>query len=108
MASITENYDLILYAANISTKSNQTTVRLEWAQPMGLNCPHYITVIPTIFVSLENPYHLLDVPRIKTFINTYSSDEIVLDQLVEKLMGRSDFVGRSPVDAFCGKWDTHL
>ena len=108
VASITENYDLILYAANISTKSNQTTVRLEWAQPMGLNCPHYITVIPTIFVSLENPYHLFDVPRIKTFINTYSSDEIVLDQLVEKLMGRSDFVGRSPVDAFCGKWDTHL
>ena len=25
-----------------------------------------------------------------------------------KLMGQSEFVGKSPVDPFCGKWDTHL
>lgn len=108
MASVIDAYDLILYVANIATKSNQTTVRIEWAQPMGANCPHFITTIPTIFVSLENPYHLLDVPRIKTFINTYSSADVVLDQLVEKLMGRSEFVGVNPVDPFCGKWDTRL
>ena len=27
---------------------------------------------------------------------------------LEKLMGRSEFKGKSPVDAFCGRWDTHL
>jgi beta-N-acetylhexosaminidase len=64
--------------------------------------------IPTVFVSLENPYHLLDAPRVRTFINTYGSSEIILDSLVEKLMGRSAFVGESPVDAFCGMWDTRL
>ena len=101
-------YDAILYVANLSTKSNQTTVRIEWAQPMGANCPHYLASVPTVFVSIENPYHLIDIPRVKTFINTYSSGDNVLDALVEKLLGRSEFKGTSPVDAFCGRWDTRL
>jgi beta-N-acetylhexosaminidase len=101
-------YDLIVYVANLSTKSNQTSVRIEWAQPMGANCPHYLASIPTVFVSIENPYHLIDIPRVKTFINTYSSSDNALDAVVEKLLGRSTFKGQSPVDAFCGKWDTRL
>ncbi|MBR5099010.1 MAG: glycoside hydrolase family 3 protein [Spirochaetales bacterium] len=101
-------YDLIIYVANLSTKSNQTCVRIEWKQPMGADCGHYINDIPTIFVSLENPYHLLDFPRVKTYINTYSNNESCIYALVEKLMGRSPFRGKSPVDAFCGKWDTRL
>lgn len=108
MADVIENYDLILYVANLATKSNQTAVRIEWAQPMGANCMHYKNDVPTIFVSVENPYHLLDVPRAKTFINTYNSNDMVLEELVLKLMGESDFKGESPVDAFCGKWDAHL
>lgn len=101
-------YDLIIYVANLSTKSNQTCVRIEWKQPMGADCGHYLNDIPTIFVSLENPYHLLDFPRVKTYINTYSNNESCIYALVEKLMGRSPFKGKSPVDAFCGKWDTRL
>lgn len=101
-------YDLVLYVANLATKSNQTTVRIEWAQPMGANCPHYAASIPTVFISIENPYHLLDVPRVKTFINTYASTETTLAALVDKLLGRSEFTGTSPVDAFCGRWDTRL
>ena len=103
-----KNYDYIIYLANYSTKSNQTTVRIEWAQPMGANCPSYVNCVPTIFISVENPYHLQDVPRVKTYINTYGADDSSLNALVEKLMGRSQFKGKSPVDAFCGRWDTHL
>lgn len=108
MKSYWENYDLCLYVANMATKSNQTVVRLEWAQPMGANCPHFITSIPTVFISLENPYHLADVPRVRTFINTYASSDITLELLVEKLLGRSTFQGVSPSDPFCGLWDAHL
>lgn len=53
--------------------NKRLTVRIEWQQQLGANCPHYLSEIPTIFVSVENPYHLLDVPRIKTFINAYCS-----------------------------------
>ncbi len=106
--AVTDAYDLIIYLAKIETRSNQTVVRIEWAQPMGANCPLYIASVPTIFISVENPYHLLDVPRVKTFINAYSANEAVIAALVEKLRGRSPFVGQSPVDPFCGKWDTRL
>ncbi len=111
MASAEEyksKYDLIIYSANMATKSNQTVVRIEWCQPMGANVPMYITSIPTVFISLENPYHLLDAPRVKTYINTYGSSDEILDSLIDKLVGRSEFRGISPVDAFCGKWDTKL
>ena len=105
---VTEHYDVIIYIASLSTKSNQTSVRIEWAQPMGANCMHFKNDVPTIFISLENPYHLLDVPRVKTYINTYNSNDLLLEQLVKKLLGESEFKGHSPVDPFCGKWDAHL
>lgn len=105
---VTKGYDYIIYLANMSTKSNQTTVRIEWQQPMGANCPHYLNSVPTIFISVENPYHLLDVPRIKTFINAYNSNDYVLEAIIDKIMGRSEFKGVNPVDPFCGKWDTRL
>lgn len=53
--------------------------------------------------SLANPYHLIDVPMIKTYINGYSNSEYVIDAVVEKIMGRSRFEGKTPVDPFCGK-----
>lgn len=101
-------YDAILYLANMATKSNQTVVRIEWAQPMGANVPVYMSSIPTVFVSVENPYHLLDVPRVRTFINAYNSNDKVLHAIIDKLLGRSAFKGKSPVDPFCGMWDTRL
>lgn len=107
-AEFLEEYDSIIYLANMATKSNQTTVRIEWAQPMGANVPIYMTRIPTVFVSVENPYHLLDVPRVRTFINAYHSNDETLNAIIEKLMGNSVFKGTNPVDPFCGKWDTKL
>jgi beta-N-acetylhexosaminidase len=103
-----DQYDLLIYVGNMATKSNQTTVRIEWAQPMGANCPNYQAVIPTMFISFANPYHLLDVPRIRTFINAYKFKEVNVKAVIDKMVGRSEFKGTSPVDAFCGKWDTTL
>lgn len=103
-----DNYDLIIYLVSLATKSNQTVVRIEWAEPMGADVPTYIKEIPTIMISLENPYHLLDAPRVKTYINTYGGTDIILEELLDKLLGKDDFKGISPVDPFCGKWDTKL
>ncbi len=103
-----DKYDLLLYVANMITKSNQTVVRIEWAQPMGANCPNYQTDIPTIFVSFANPYHLIDVPRIRTYINAYKFKQVNVDAVIDKMLGRSDFKGKDPVDSFVGMWDTRL
>lgn len=52
-------------------------------------------------------YLSLKLISVTTFINTYSSADLVL-ALVDKLVGRSEFKGNSPVDEFCGMWDTRL
>ena len=108
VSDITDNYDLIIYLVSLATKSNQTVVRIEWAEPMGADVPVYMNSVPTIAISLENPYHLVDMPRVKTYINTYGGSDEVLDSLLLKLTGAEKFEGKSPVDAFCGKWDTRL
>ena len=108
VSEITEKYDLIIYLVSLATKSNQTVVRIEWAEPMGADVPVYMHSVPTIAISLENPYHLLDIPRVKTYINTYGGTDEILNALMNKLTGKSKFTGKSPVDAFCGKWDTRL
>ena len=105
---VIDSYDAVVYVANLNTQIASNTVRIEWAQPMGANVPQFAASIPTIFVSLENPYHLLDVPRLRTFINSYGSTPTILRALVDKLVGRSAFTGTSPADPFCGRWDTRL
>jgi beta-N-acetylhexosaminidase len=97
-------YDLALYIANIETASNQTTVRLDWIHLMAANAPWFVKDIPTMFISMANPYHLVDVPMIKTFINAYSSSEYVIDAVIEKVTGGSEFKGVNPVDPFCNIW----
>lgn len=103
-----EKYDLIIYVANLETASNQTTVRINWQQPLNANAPWFVKDIPTLFISVANPYHLQDVPMVKTYINAYSSNEFVVEAIVEKILGKSKFKGKNPVDPFCGKWDTRL
>lgn len=101
-------YDLVLYVANYETASNNVVVRLQWQGLMGMgnDAPWFAAELPVVFVSLANPYHLLDVPMIKTFVNAYTNTPAVVDAVVEKIMGRSEFKGVSPVDASCGREDT--
>jgi len=108
IASITENYDFALYLANKKPASNKTSLRLNWMRPMGANAPWFTLELPTIFVSFGNPYHLLDVPRIPVYINAYTATEGTIDAVVDCLLGRNEFSGISPVDAFLGRWDTRL
>ncbi len=98
-------YDLVIYIGNVENASNKTTARLNWHAPYGAgnNIPWFVEIVPTLFISLQNPYHLLDVPMIKTYINAYSNHDEMIDTVVEKLLGRSPFTGISPVDPFCGK-----
>ena len=104
---LTEQYDLLIYSACIKG-GYQPTLRIQWSIPQGANIPTLCHTIPTVFVSLANPYHLADVPHVRTFINCYNGTPAVIDALIDRLTGKTPFTGISPVDAFCGKWDTHV
>mgnify|MGYP000543238953 FL=1 len=103
-----DKYDMVIYIGNIETVSNKTVARLDWHTLFGLgnNMPWFVHEVPTMFISVGNPYHLMDVPMIKTFINGYCNSEYVIKAIVEKVIGKSKFKGVSPIDPFCGKWDT--
>ena len=103
--SFHEKYDAVLYLGNVENASNKTTNRINWYTMWGAgnNVPWFVHEVPTVFASLANPYHLVDVPMMKTYINCYSNNNETLDALVEKLMGRDAFRGVSPIDPFCGK-----
>ena len=85
--------------------SNNTTLRLNWNVCFGLgdDAPWFSAEIPVLMISTAYPFHLFDVPMIKTYINSYSGNEIFIDATIDKIMGRSAFTGVSPVDALCGK-----
>lgn len=105
VGSFHEKYDMVLYVGNIENASNQTTTRLNWYTFWGLgnNVPWFACEVPVVFVSLANPYHLLDVPMIRTYINAYSNNDYTIEAVVEKLLGKNDFKGKSPIDPFCGR-----
>lgn len=102
-------YDLAVYAFSLSGGSNSTVVRLDWKGGiMGGQTPWFTREIPTMAISFGNPYHLQDAPMMKTFINAYTNTEYTVEAVVEKLVGKSEFKGKNPVDPFCGKPDARF
>lgn len=100
-----QQYDLVITIADSVPMG--VTQRLSWDTPKGgFEIPWYVNELPVIFVSVNSPFHLADVPQVKNLINCYDSLPSTLDALVRKLTGESEFVGKSPVDVFCGKIDT--
>ena len=104
VADMKEKFDLSIVVGNVSTGSNYTTRRLDWIPLMAANEPWYIKDIPTMFVSFCNPYHMIDVPFISTFVNCYSANIAAVSAFVERIMGRAQFEGTSPIDPWCGAW----
>lgn len=101
-------YDAAIVLANVSTFSVTNERSLHWTIPMRPEIPWYASEIPTIGLSVAHPFHLIDLPMVPIYINTYNNSREALRQTVEKLMGKSEFKGISPVDAYCGMWDTKL
>ena len=104
ITDLTDNYDLIINLASVNPNTDQ---RIQWPASKGTpDIPFYVNEVPTIFISVQCPFHLADVPQVKTYINAYDNKDVTFTALVDKMVGRSEFVGVSPVDAFCGLGDT--
>lgn len=74
-----------------------------WPASKGTpDIPFYVHEVPTIFISVQCPYHLADVPQVKTYINTYDSNDRCMEILADKLVGKTEFTGVSKIDVFCG------
>jgi len=100
-----KEYDLYVYVANVNNGSNNTTMRLNWNVVFGMgdDAPWLTSEIPVMMISAACPYHLFDAPMIDTYINAYSTEPHFVQATMDKIMGRSEFKGQSPVDPYCGK-----
>lgn len=103
-----KQYDACIVICDVTGFSETNGRSLKWQIPMGPEVPWYVTELPTIVISTAWPFHLLDLPMVPTYINTYNDSKLALEITVEKLMGKSEFKGVSPVDAYCGRWDTRV
>lgn len=105
-----KQYDMCLLVLNIETASNATVVRINWKVLAGLgnDFPWYSGEIPLVTVSMANPYHLLDAPMSHVYVNAYSNNLATRAAVIDKLVGRSEFKGVSPIDPFCGHEDCKL
>ena len=75
----------------------------------GGEIPWYVHEIPVVGISVNKPTMLADAPMLRTYINTYDSNEDTLNALVEALMtGKEAFKGTDPIDSYCGMFDTHM
>jgi beta-N-acetylhexosaminidase len=108
ISAITDNYDLVISVAQVNGLM-QPTERVYWPASKGTpDIPWYVHEVPTVFVSLACPYHLADVPQVKTFVNAYDSQPHTVAAVLDKLEGKSPFLGTPSTDVFCGLPDTHL
>lgn len=99
-----KQYDMALHFANGQNENG----RAEWLFYHGHcadDAPYTDMYIPTVLISMNSPYIIADAPRVKTVINCYTNTEEAVDALIEKLLGKTEFQGVSPVDAFCGLED---
>ena len=110
VGEVHEDYDLYVYICNMENASNNTTLRLNWNVTFGLgdDAPWFVSEVPAIMISTAYPYHLFDAPMLKTYINAYAGTPDFRRAVMDKLMGRSPFKGKSPIDPFCGREELEL
>ncbi|MFN8512967.1 MAG: glycoside hydrolase family 3 N-terminal domain-containing protein [Chloroflexia bacterium] len=107
-AAYADKYDAAIVFANVSGFAQEATVRIHWSAPMAAEIPWYVREVPTVFVSLSLPNHLIDVPMVKTLINAHAPSREVIRAVVEKIQGKSPFRGTFNEHVFCDAFGTRL
>ncbi|CAN7385358.1 glycoside hydrolase family 3 protein [Paenibacillus sp. LjRoot153] len=93
--------DLVIYVTQKSPSFMQNSLRMSPEEAGGI-FTWYPTYVPTLFISLGNPYTLYEMPTMPTMINGYNASAVVQREILNCLLGKQPFIGTSPVDAFCG------
>lgn len=101
-----EDTDLLIYLIGQEATPCIGHIHIDWVKLHGGSRKamlRFNAEVPTMMVSLGQPFYLHDAPEMATYINAYSSIDSVQRGVVERLAGEAAFTGRSPVDPFCGR-----
>ncbi len=103
-----EKYDAAFVFANVKGFAQEAAIRIKWSTPMAVEIPWYVTEVPTVFVSLNQPNHLIDVPMVKTAIHAHAGSREAIRATIVKIQGKSEFQGTFNDNVFCDSFDTRL
>ncbi|WP_104165999.1 glycoside hydrolase family 3 protein [Cryobacterium sp. N22] len=103
-----DKYDAAIIFANVAGFAQEASVRIKWSTPMASEIPWYVTEVPTVFVSLNQPNHLIDVPMVKTVVHAHNPSREAIHAAVQKIIGASEFQGTFNENVWCDTWGTRL
>ncbi|MGA8788479.1 MAG: glycoside hydrolase family 3 N-terminal domain-containing protein, partial [Paenarthrobacter sp.] len=103
-----ERYDAAFVFANVKGFAQEASIRIKWSSPMAAEIPWYATEVPTVFVSLNQPNHLIDVPMVRTVIHAHAATREAIRATIHKIQGKSEFQGTFNQNVFCDSFDTRL
>lgn len=103
-----ERFDAAVIVANVAGFAQEASIRIKWSTPMAAEIPWYVTEVPTVFISLNQPNHLIDVPMVKTVVHAYNPSREAIHAAVQKITGASPFVGTFNDNVWCGTFGTNL
>lgn len=103
-----ERFDLCVYFADMRFGGNTNGFRVHWTPPQGPDLPRHVATLPTVLVSIADPYLLQDMPMVKAAINGYTPTRATVDAVLAVLLGEAKPRGAAPSDPFAGRWDAAL
>lgn len=103
-----ERFDAAVIVANVAGFAQEASIRIRWSTPMAAEIPWYVTEVPTVFLSLNQPNHLIDVPMVKTVVHAYNPSREAIHAAVQKITGASQFLGTFNENVWCGTFGTNL
>ena len=103
-----EQFDLCVYFADLRFAGNTNGLRVHWAPPQGPDAPRHTATLPTVLLSVADPYLLQDMPMVRAAINGYTPTAATVDAALAVLFGEAVARGTAPSDPFAGRWDAAL
>lgn len=101
--------DLALVFVNVKGYAEQNNMRIRYSAPMSNEIPWFVHEVPTIVVSFNFTNHLHDLTMSKCFINAYSDTEETINQVIDKMIGKSEFKGTHfNENVWAGQWQSKL
>lgn len=105
------DFDLVLFVMGEETLLTRGRIFLDWNRltggMFGAMQRHWHQV-PTALISFGYPYYLYDAPRMPCVVNAYATMDGMQRATLDCLLGRAPFLGKSPVDPFCGLPDARF
>lgn len=103
-----DEVDAAIVVADVVGYGAENNYRIRWKTAMSNECPWYVHEVPTVMVSLNFTTHLHDATMVKAYINAYHNNEEAIRQVVDKIMGKSEFKGTPNELVWANKWQARL